>query len=212
MCRLIAVDGVDGAGKTVFGDALADALTSAGRRVIRASVDGFHQPRSRRYRRGRSSADGFFLDSYDYSALRMALLDPLRPGGTGRYRRAVFDHETDRPVAEIWHQAEPDSVLVLDGIFLHRQELRHYWDFSIFLRVDFTVSMPRLAGRTGCSPDPNAASNRRYVEGQRRYLAECDPEQHATVVVDNNDYDRPRIMRIGWPAQRQNMPAGSWGQ
>ncbi len=54
----VAVDGVDGAGKTVFADQLGDVLTAAGRPVIRASVDNFHRPRTERYRRGRDSPSG----------------------------------------------------------------------------------------------------------------------------------------------------------
>lgn len=59
----VAVDGVDGAGKTVFADQLGDVLTALGRPVIRASVDDFHRPRAERYRRGRDSPIGFWLDS-----------------------------------------------------------------------------------------------------------------------------------------------------
>jgi uridine kinase len=36
----VAVDGVDGAGKTTFADELAACLTSGDRQIIRASVDG----------------------------------------------------------------------------------------------------------------------------------------------------------------------------
>jgi pantothenate kinase-related protein Tda10 len=46
----VAVDGVDGAGKTTFADELAACLVTCGRQIIRASVDGFHNPRAIRYR------------------------------------------------------------------------------------------------------------------------------------------------------------------
>jgi ABC-type glutathione transport system ATPase component len=63
---LVGVDGVDGAGKTTFCDGLAQVLRSRGREVVRASVDDFHHPRAIRWQRGRTSPEGFFLDSYDY--------------------------------------------------------------------------------------------------------------------------------------------------
>ncbi|WP_246580249.1 hypothetical protein [Deinococcus aestuarii] len=44
----VAIDGVDGAGKTTFADELAGVLRERGRTVIRASVDGFHAPRATR--------------------------------------------------------------------------------------------------------------------------------------------------------------------
>lgn len=189
-----AIDGVDGAGKTSFANELADVLCDFGRPVIRASVDSFHNPRAVRYARGRQSPIGFYEDSYNYALLKRYLLDPLSPGGSGRYCIAAFDHVTDSAVPLVRRTALPNSILLLDGIFLHRPELRAYWDASIFLRVDFTMSAARSAGRDGTSPDPSAESNRRYVEGQRIYLSECAPEKHATMVIDNNDLAAPFVV------------------
>jgi len=187
----VGIDGVDGAGKTKFADELASVLQKSNRPIIRASVDGFHNPQAVRYAQGRTSPEGYFADSYDYAALRAALLDPLSPGGSGRYRVAVFDHRSDSPVAEPEHRGLPASILVFDGIFLHRPELRDCWDFSVFLDVAFAISVSRCAERDGTSPDPAAAANHRYVEGQRLYLQSCAPSLHATVTIDNNDLAMP---------------------
>jgi uridine kinase len=192
----VAVDGVDGAGKSTFANELALALQALGRPTIRASVDGFHNPRAVRYRRGRNSPDGFYLDSYDYTSLRRELLEPFCPMGAGRYRPRVFDHVRDMPTRRKMELAVRHSVLILDGIFLHRPELRDCWDLSIFLVVPFEISIPRGAGRGADfgSPDPNAASNRRYIDGQRRYLRECEPEKLATVTIDNSNLDAPYVV------------------
>jgi len=192
----VGIDGVDGAGKTTFANEIADELELLGRTVIRATVDGFHNPRIIRYRRGRTSPEGFFHDSYNYAALKTLLLDPLSPNGSGRYRLAVFDQLTDKPVSADEEQAYPGAVLVFDGIFLHRQELRTYWDFSIFLDVRFEVSITRGA-RRGIgfgSADPESVEYARYVEGQKLYLLECEPKRYATLVVDNNNLAAPCII------------------
>jgi uridine kinase len=201
----VAIDGVDGAGKTTFANELATVLRQLGRSVIRASVDDFHNPRAIRYRRGRSSFEGFFRDSYDYESLKDHLLDPLSVGGSRRYRTAVFDHLTDQPIQQNDVEASLGSVLLLDGIFLHRPELRSYWDFSVFLDVRFEVSIPRGAqrGEGFGSSNPESVDNKRYVEGQRLYLRECSPAQHATLVVDNNNLAAPRLLsrksaRLDW--------------
>ncbi|WP_235183197.1 nucleoside/nucleotide kinase family protein [Deinococcus phoenicis] len=188
---------MDGAGKTTFADELAEVLRARGRTVIHASVDGFHAPRAVRYRRGRTSPEGFYRDSYDCPGLRAALLGPLGPGGSGRYRPAIFDHVTDAPVELPERVAEEGSILLLDGLFLHRPELRDLWDDSVFLHVDFEISVPRGAARGPGygSPDPHAESNHRYVEGNRLYFREADPQRHAGVVVDNNDLQAPFVVR-----------------
>ncbi len=193
----VAVDGVDGAGKTTFADELAASLSNLGRDIIRASVDGFHQPRAVRYRMGRDSPEGFYRDSYDYAGLRRALLNPLGPDGSLRYRTAMFDVETDQPVSEPELTVQPGSILIVDGLFLHHPEVRGVWDDSVFLRVDFAVSVPRGAARGPGfgSPDPQAQSNRRYIGGNRLYFREAQPENWAgVVVVDNNDLNAPFIV------------------
>ncbi|GCE75591.1 uridine kinase [Cellulomonas biazotea] len=192
---LVAVDGVDGAGKTVLADELAAVLRAAGRTVVRASVDGFHRPRAERYARGRSAPAGFFLDSYDLDALRRELLEPFAPGGSRRYRRAVRDVATDTALDLPREVAADDAVLVVDGIFLQRDELASWWDVAVFLDVPFDVTFARMAVRDGCPPDPAHADNRRYVEGQRLYLRTADPATRATVVVDNADPGAPRVVR-----------------
>lgn len=190
----VAVDGVDGAGKTVFADELAAVLKPSGRPLIRASVDGFHNSRAVRYRQGKTSPKGFFEDSYNYAALKKVLLEPLSPGGSGIYRTAAFDHHTDAPVDAPEQLAEPSAILLFDGIFLHRSELRGYWDYSVFLELGFDVSVPRGAQRGFGSPDPAAPENRRYVAGQKLYFERYNPKRHATVVVDNNDLDAPYFL------------------
>jgi uridine kinase len=157
--RRIGIDGVDGAGKTWLADELAARIDGATR--IRA--DEFLNPPAVRYRLGRDSPGGFFLDSYDYE----------------QFERAVVGASA--------------SVVIADGIFLHREELVGLWDYSIWLEVPFDVSIPRGAARGYGfgSPDPEAPSNRRYVEGQRLYIARCNPRSRATVVVDNRDLANP---------------------
>jgi uridine kinase len=193
----IAIDGVDGAGKTTLADAVAPLVTALGRPTIRASVDDFHHPRAVRYARGRYSSDGFYLDSYDYGAFRRLLLDPMSPGGSGRYTAMRFDLENDQPLDLDPQQAAPAAALIVDGIFLHRPELRSCWDLSIFLKADFEVSLPRGAarGQSFDAIDPNSPSHRRYVGGQKRYLAECVPEQQADIVIDYNDLKAPTILK-----------------
>jgi uridine kinase len=95
--------------------------------------------------------------------LKAALLDPLSPTGTRRYRVAIFDHRTDETVDLPEQVASGGEILLFDGIFLHRPELRSYWDHSIFLQVAFRVSIPRGAQRGEGSPDLAAPANRRYV-------------------------------------------------
>ena len=194
----VAIDGVDGAGKTTLADELVPYIQQRGRPVIRASVDGFHQPRSFRYRQGVDSPAGFYDSSFDYAQLRCALLDPLGPRGHRRYRTAVFDWRADQPVQEPEQEAPNDAVLLFDGIFAQRPELEEAWDFVIFLKVNFGEALRRSQIRDLKPGQSSRELERRfwirYAAGQRLYLACVGPSTRANVVIDNNDPMRPRLL------------------
>lgn len=101
------------------------------------------------------------------------------------------DLATDLPVEPPEQDAPAGAVLVLDGLFLHRDELLGTWDLSIFLQVPFGVSVARMAARDGGSADPGHSSLTRYVRGQGLYFAACSPWTCADVVVDNANLDAP---------------------
>jgi len=190
----VAIDGVDAAGKTTLADELIAPLKHLGRPVIRASIDGFHNPRAVRYRRGEFSGEGYFRDSFNHAALIKVLLHPLGPDGNRRYRRAVFDFRTDSPIDAPLKDAASDTVLLFDGVFLLVPDLRPYWDFAIFVRASFETTVARAEVRDrrlfGNASDVRRRYEERYVPGQRLYLAEVQPERHATVTVDNEDPDK----------------------
>jgi uridine kinase len=191
----VAIDGVDAAGKTTLADELAGIITGLGRPVVRASIDGFHNPAAIRRRRGSTSPEGYFHDSFNYPGLVEALLRPLGPGGSLEFRRAMFDFRADQAVEMSVERANPNAILLMDGVFLLRPELREYFDFSVFVRADFTVTMGRAELRDvqlfGTVAEVRRRYQERYVPGQRLYLASAQPERWASVVINNNDPTEP---------------------
>ena len=156
-----ALDGVDGAGKTVLARELA-ALVAPHREVHRASVDGFHRPA-----RSDTPAAGPRRPSTETSTTTPRcgerLVGPFRAGEP--WVRAV--HDVEREVV-LDLEPEPgagrDAVLVVDGIFLHRPELADLWDLDVWLEVPFEVSVPRGNARFGAV---GAAGGRPGIRGER---------------------------------------------
>jgi uridine kinase len=192
---IVAIDGPDGAGKSTFAENLSTRLRQDGTPVIHTSVDGFHRLRKERYVKGQYSPEGFFRDSYDYEKLKEALLIPFKEKNGQYIKTAVHDVETDEQLSPEPVHIQPGTVLIIDGIFLHRDEIVEYWDYSIFLDVDFEQTFRRMAKRDNTSPDPHDEKNRRYYEGQLLYFRECSPKSRATIVIDNNDFENPKIIQ-----------------
>jgi uridine kinase len=197
----VAVDGPDAAGKTTLADELSGALAAGGRPAVRVSGDAFHRPPTERHRRGGLSPEGYFLDAFDHDALRRLVLDPLGPGGDGGYRAAVFDLRAGVAIDAPVEQAPPGGVLLVDGVFLLRDELRDGWDVSIRLRVSPEESLRRALARDvdlfGSEAAVRERYLRRYLPGQRLYAETAMPDRIAGLVIDNEDPERPVIVR--WP-------------
>jgi uridine kinase len=149
-------------------------------------MDGFHRPRAERYRRGRTSPTGYWLDAFDHGRLAAVLLEPFGRGEP--VRTAVHDVRTDARVDLGPIPVPEDAVLIVDGVFTHRDELAAYWEFSVYLQVDMEIAVARMIARDGIPPTTVA----RYVAADRIYAA-LRPAERATVVLDNTDVAAPRL-------------------
>ena len=174
---LVAIDGVGASGKTTVAAQLARHVGP--RPVIVLHVDDYFHPPEIRHARGRDSAEGFWLDAYDCAALVAEALAPLGPGGSGLYRSAAGERQ----------RARRDALVLVEGTFLHRDELRRFWDFSIYLDVPLDEATRRMALRDGEDRPMD-----RYVGGQRLYFDAAAPWERASLVIDNTDPGNPRIV------------------
>lgn len=198
----VTIDGVDASGKTILANELAEIMQAnafGGRQIIRASVDGFHNPENIRRQRGGLSPEGFYYDSYNYAALVNLLLKPLGPDGNRQYQTAVFNLRQDRPFEVPVKRADQDAILLLDGIFLLRPRLTSYWDLTIYIDVDFAQTMARgiyrhavLYGSVGKAAERYL---NRYMPGQNLYHQRAHPLDKADILIDNNDLEAPFFLK-----------------
>jgi uridine kinase len=196
----VAVDGPPAAGKTTLADELAVILRTQGRKVIRATIEGFLFPEAVRYRRGEYSPEGCYFDNHDYAALNRALLDPLGPNGDRQVQHAIYDRTTDTRLPPNVQTAPIDAVLLFDGVFLMRPELIDQWDLRIFVSTAFEQTLNRAAIRergTRAAADIERRWRERYVPSQELYFATVNPMSRADIVVHNDEPDHPSWDRRG---------------
>ena len=184
---LVAVDGPDAAGKTTLARALTGRIDDA----VCVSIDGWHQPRALRR--------DYYRDSFDLASLVTDCLQPFA-AGAARIRTACFDHVADAPVDERV-DGPAKAVLVVEGVFLLRPELRPWWDVTVHLHVPEPVTMARAVARDvpllGSELEVRRRYEERYLPAQAHYRAVADPHSYADVLVDNSDPAQPRVLR--WP-------------
>lgn len=152
-------------------------------------------------RLGATSPDGYYVDSHQLSVIVDDLLEPFKAGAS-TVLAAAFDEPRDQRATRTVELA-PSAVLIFDGLFVHRPELRPFWDFSLLLSadrrlderwLDFLLSeLPIDVSERAALIDDRLERARwpRYRKGWSRYLDEVEPERRASVVIDNNDLAAP---------------------
>jgi uridine kinase len=198
---LVSLDGVDTSGKTTLSRLLAEYLNKRGHSTIQASIDRFHNPAEKRYILGSKSPEGYYKDSFDYDSLKSCLLEPLKNDLNRKYYTAVYDFKTESKVHQEPRIATKESILIMEGVFLLRPELIEYWDYSIFLHIDFEQVILRAKDRDqylfGSEEEIENRYRNKYIPGQQMYLRESDPFSSANIMIDNNDFNNPKIVRAG---------------
>ena len=169
----IAVDGLDGSGKSRFAAALAAALQAVGRPASLLHVDDFRRP-TEFAGLGAAEESALYYDRYfDFAAVGQALEARARGAADG-------------------------AVTILEGVMLLRAALPVGTPLVV-LEVSADEARRRIVARDqakGRTPAEIAGRiDRRYFPAQGRYRAAFDPLGRADLVVDNEDWTHPRVVR-----------------
>jgi uridine kinase len=170
---VVAVDGLDGSGKSRFAASLAAALSAAGRPTSLLHVDDFRRPT-------------------DFSRLAPEAESAL-------YYERYFDFAAVGDALSAWARGAADgAVLILEGVMLLRAALPAGTPL-IVLEVSAAEARGRILARDqakGRTPEEIAGRiDRRYFPAQVRYRAAYDPLGLADLVIDNEDWAHPRVVR-----------------
>jgi uridine kinase len=194
----VAIDGIDAAGKTTLADELEEVLRNQGYPIIRASIDHFHNPRAIRYAFGADSPNGYFENSFNTQKVIDLLLRPLGPNGSGAYQTGIFDYQSNEETNQQTMIAPKHAILLFDGIFLMKPELLPYWDFKIFLEIEFETCLKRVETRDqhlfGHAAEVRERYETRYIPGQKIYFETCSPKKMADMIIRNDDPENPIIL------------------
>lgn len=190
------MDGRTAAGKTTFGHELATLLADMGRVVLRSSLDDFKRPWSERHLYDRTSGEGYYRNAYHFEAMRTLLLEPAGPNGSGLVALCSIDPLTQGDHSQERVMMPDDGVLIVDSVFAFRPELNGYWDLRIWVDIDAELSIRRGTHRDEAREGADVAEalhRDRYGPAEEIYMAEVEPLALADVIVDNSEFDNPRI-------------------
>ncbi|WP_450104035.1 uridine kinase family protein [Saccharopolyspora rosea] len=162
--RVVAVDGPSGSGKTVFARELAGALRASGSDVAVVPTDDF----------------AIWDEPVQWwPRLVSGVLEPLRRGEPGRYRRVEWPD--GEPVPGEWVTVDPPEVLVLEGVSAARRSAAGSLSLVVWVEVpDPALRLERAVARDGESTRPFL---RRWQEFERDWFAADGTRSRADVRV-----------------------------
>lgn len=196
---LVAISGKDGSGKTTMADALATFIkATTDREIIRISIDDFMNERKIRYTPTESAGRSCYEYTFNLAGFKKSVLRPLQPSGTWGYRTKIFDHSTDSKQLSPLLQASSSAIVIIDGVFLYKDELTQYWNLRILLETDDETAIERGARRDTVRLGSYEAARQKYIDryiaSQKIYYSEEAPLQKADIIIDNNDVSKPKII------------------
>ncbi|SVB22339.1 uncharacterized protein METZ01_LOCUS175193 [marine metagenome] len=165
----VSIDGPSGAGKSTLAAVLQSLLPGA--TVVH--VDDFYSDEGVDPAGSMDIEDA--CDEYvDWLKLLELVLEPLKDGENGYYQ--TYDWVAQKP--DIWVTVEPRGVLIVEGVYAMRPELRDVYDVKVFVDTPPEIRFNRLGKRSD-----NPLWVERWAEAEVWYNTNIKPIDYADVIV-----------------------------
>lgn len=181
----VGIDGFCAAGKTTIANELKKRLQEREKVVISATSDDFMNPSEIRWRLGKESSLGFYKDAIDFDSIERELLLALN---NKRFRTSTYDVHKSKTNYSEQKKADPEAILIFDGLFLQIPRLRNLWDMIIFVEASYETCILRAKNRNqenlNSKNEIEQVYRRRYVPGFDLYKQEVNPSNKADYLIN----------------------------
>ncbi len=184
---LVALSGIDGSGKGYVAARVAERLRAAGTAVAEFNVDGFLSLPAIRFG-AVDPARHFYEHAIRFDATFCDLVEP--PRRDRRIDGTLDDTEETatayRPQRSVFHDVD---VILVEGIYLLKRELRPRDDRALWLDCSFDTALERALARSqeGLSRDETIRAYRTlYFPAQEIHFERDRPREGADAVIAND--------------------------
>lgn len=191
---LIGVNGVDTSGKTVFSERLKCYFKALGHDTLLVQMDDFHNKRD--FRMSDPSPMGYLENAFDTKKLELLLSEIKK--GSADVTLELLDLDTDQFTNIKSYKTDNDTVVIVEGVLLYRPPLSELFGYKVFLDIDFDEVLNRARERDVPKYGEEFLEKykSRYIPAQKIYLKEYMPKESCDILIDNTDYNNPKICRL----------------
>ena len=180
---ILGIDGGSGSGKTTYALTLQQQLEGS----MVFHLDDFIRKKKVRYNEDYEEWYCYYHLQWRYDYLIRKLLQPLKCDCSLNDTLEFYDKETD---SYVLRQVEvpAGTTVIVEGVFIQRQELRSYFNKVIYLDVDREKRLKRVLERDtyiGSTEEITLKYEKRYFPAEEVYLQMCNPH----TLADEIRYD-----------------------
>ncbi|WP_174763157.1 uridine kinase [Anabaena sp. UHCC 0187] len=183
---LVAVSGIDGSGKGYITEKLITALNQQNLHAVAINLDPWHKLPSERFN-SEHPGEYFYHHAFYFDNLFQKLILPLKNQRMINLT-TVLTGITGIPQTYNYQFANVD-IIVLEGIFLLKRSLQHFYDFKIWIDCSFATALERAIQRNqeDISPEQIIEDYQKiYFPAQKVHLAIDNPKSSTDVIYIND--------------------------
>lgn len=176
---ILGLDGLSRAGKTTLSKSLCEKFEEYKLPYVVFHIDDHIVERKRRYNTGRDEWFEYYFLQWDLHELRQNFFERLllTKKLNLQYYEKESDAHTDRTI-----ELPDECVILVEGIFLQRQEWRGFFDYVVFLDSPQKTRFSREEEESQKNLDK---FQNRYWKAEEFYLKAVSPKQKASLVLEN---------------------------
>ncbi|MBT2642408.1 hypothetical protein J7I80_09230 [Bacillus sp. ISL-41] len=174
---ILGIDGLSRAGKTTYVKRIASILTEKEIECTVIHLDDHIVGRSKRYNTGREEWQEYYYLQWDVESLVKTLFINLIH--SDEIELPYYENETDQHVNRTLNLALK-RVIILEGIFLQREEWKPFIDYTVFIDCPRDVRFARESSQTQLNIEK---FRNRYWKAEDYYMEKLRPVEEADLVI-----------------------------
>ncbi|QUH21614.1 uridine kinase [Alkaliphilus sp. B6464] len=184
---MVAIDGLGGSGKTTITKSIAENLKTKGYNPVIIHIDDFIQPKSVRYNEKYEEWFCYYHLQWRYKYLIDNILCPIYDGEKMIDRKIeLYDKDIDEYKVKDFKYDSDKSLLIIEGVFLQRPELKKFLNYVIYLDIPKDIRLERVIKRDRYIGNDQQIVDKyktRYFPAEERYISTCCPKDNADLVI-----------------------------
>ncbi len=178
---IVAIDGLGGAGKTTFVKELVSMLENACTIHV-LHIDDYIVESEKRYNTGYEEWYEYYYLQWDIAYIKYCFSKIHKD-----YQELTlpfYNRETNT-IINMQSVFPPNSILLIEGVFLQRHEWEQFYDYTVFLECSLEIRKERVLKRDSYIGDELAILKKykqRYWMAEQYYLEKESPLQKANII------------------------------